>query len=202
MMFADAIDKFPHLVPGCPEAEAIDALRDAVIQFCDDSKSWVYWVDKASNALTFDSTSEAQSIPIGLFDAYIGTDQLSVIDLNDQALSASVTSQLLQFDRTRPWDSIALVPAPASTVTVRLLIAWKPTPWAREFPDHLWFSRAEALKGGALSRLMANAGTTYANPQMATVHEQVFRSAIGAAGAAAVFNRRTHLQRLRVKPAE
>ena len=202
MMFADAIDKFLHLVPGCPEAEAIDALRDAVIQFCDDSKSWVYWVDKASNALTFDSTSEAQAIPIGLFDAYIGTDQLSVIDLNDQALSASVTSQLLQFDRTHPWDSIALVPAPASTVTVRLLVAWKPTPWASEFPDHLWFSRAEALKGGALSRLMANAGTPYANPQMAAAHEQVFRSAIGAATAAAGLNRRTNLQRLRVRPAE
>lgn len=202
MMFADAIDKFMHLVPGCPEPEAIDALRDAVIEFCDESKSWVYWVDKASNALTFDTTTEAQAIPIGLYDAYIGSDQLSVIDLNDQALAASVTVQSLQFNRTHLWDSIALVPAPSSTVTVRMLIAWKPTPWADEFPDHLWFSRAEALKGGALSRLMANAGTPYANPAMAAVHERVFRSAIGAAAAAAGVNRRTRIQRLRVQPAE
>lgn len=202
MMFVDAIDKFMHLVPGCPEPEAIDALRDAVIQFCDESKSWLYWVDKSSNALAFDADADAQAIPIGLYDAYIGTDQLGVYDLNDQALPAPVNTTVLTFDRTRLWDSIGLMPVPPATVTVRLLLAWKPTPWAAEFPDHLWFARAEALKSGALSRLMANAGTTYSNPQMAGVHEQTFRQAIGAASASAGVNRRSHLQRLRVRPAE
>lgn len=202
MMFIDAIDKFMHLVPGCPEPEAVDALRDAVIEFCDKSKSWVYWTDRDSDDLVFDSTSEAEAIPIALFDAYMGADQLAAIDINKNVVEPPVNTTVLTFDRDHLWDSIQLLPAPAAVVTVRLLMAWKPTPWATEFPDHLWFSRAEALKAGALARLMANAGTTYANPSMAGVHEQTFRSAISSAIGSAGVNRRTVLQRLRVRPAE
>ena len=200
MMFIDAIDKFMHLVPGCPEPEAVEALRDAVIEFCDKSKSWVYWVDKSSNSLSFDPDDEA--IPIALFDAYLGGDQLAAIDINQNVVEPPVNTTVLTFDRDHLWDSIQLLPAPPAVVTVRLLMAWKPTPWSSEFPDHLWFSRAEALKAGALARLMANAGTTYANPPMAGVHEQTFRAAISSAIGSAGVNRRTALQRLRVRPAE
>jgi hypothetical protein len=204
MMFVDAIDKFMHLVPGCPEPEAIDALRDAVIEFCDESQSWIYWVDdKTSNSLAFTvALNETKAIPIGLLDAYLADEQLDVIDINDQQAPTPTNSTLLTFDRTRLWDSIQLIPPPTVATPVRLLVTWKPTPWALEFPDHLWFSRAEALKAGALSRLMFNAGVPYSNPQAAVGYEQVFRSAIGAAAAAAGINRRTALQRLRVKPAE
>lgn len=201
MKFIDAIDKFMHLVPGCPEAEAVDALRDAVIQFCEDSESWIYWVDKQSNALTFATNTSAQQLPLTLVDAYIGQDQLDVIDLNEtQAPPTGRT--VLYWDPERLYESIQLVPAPAVPVTVRLLLSWKPTPWATDFPDHLWFSRAEALKAGALSRLLAVAGTAYANPVNADLHGRTFTAAINAVGASAGTNRRTLLRRLRVRPAE
>jgi len=199
--FIDAIDKFMHLVPGCPEAEAVDALRDAVIQFCVDSESWVYWVDKTSDTMTFPTDSAAQQMPLTLVDAYIGQDQLDVIDLNDVPTPPTGRTVLL-WDPERVYDSIQLVPAPAAPVAVRLLLTWKPTQWATDFPDHLWFSRAEALKAGALSRLLAVAGTSYANPGAAQFHGESFTAAINAAGASAGTNRRTRLRRLRVRPAE
>ena len=201
MKFIDAIDKFMHLVPGCPEAEAVDALRDAVIQFCEDSESWIYWVDKPSNALTFPTDTAAQQLPLTLVDAYIGQDQLDVIDLNETQVPPTGRT-VLYWDPERVYDSIQLVPAPTAPVTVRLLLSWKPTPWATDFPDHLWFSRAEALKAGALTRLMAVAGTAYANPANAELHGRVFTAAINAAGASTGTNRRTRLRRLRVRPAE
>lgn len=201
MKFIDAIDKFMHLVPGCPEPEAVDALRDAVIQFCDESNSWSYWVDKASNALAFTIDQAAQQIPVTLFDAYLGTEQLDVIDLNDQADQPTGETRIF-WDPERIHDSIQLLPAPAGVMTLRLLLSWKPTPWATDFPDHLWFSRAEALKAGALSRLMSGTGTSYSNPGRAQFYEKTFVSAIGSAGASAGSNRRTKARRLRVLPAE
>lgn len=202
MKFIDAIDKFMHLVPGCPEAEAVDALRDAVIQFCEDSNAWSFWTDKGSDDLTFAVTNQAtQQIPVGLFDAYLGTDQLDVIDMNDLQ-SPPEGRTVIYWDPERLHDSIQLVPVPAGSMTVRLLMSWMPTPWATDFPDHLWFSRAEALKAGALSRLMSGTGTSYSNPGRAQLYEQTFMAAINAAGASAGTSRRTKARRLRVRPAE
>lgn len=202
MKFTDAIDKFMHLVPGCPEPEAVDALRDAVIQFCDESNSLCYWVDKASNALTFAVDQAAQQMPVTLFDAYLGTEHLDIIDLNDLAGQPPTGETRIFWDPERIHDSIQLLPAPASVMTLSLLLSWRPTPWASDFPDHLWFGRAEAMKAGALARLMSGSGTSYSNPGRAQFYEQTFMSAIGSAGASAGSNRRTKARRLRVQPAE
>ncbi len=199
MKFDTAIEKFMHLVPGCPWTEAVDALRFAVIEFCERSTVLTYWAEKPSNAIAFDVGVDAQTVPIAIFDAYVGATQVTALSTTD---AVPDDDTYVTFDPAQLHSSIAVKPAPLAPVTVRLLMAWAPTPWATEFPDHLWLRRQEALKAGALVRLLSEPGTPYANAGTASQYVGVFAQGIEDARLAASMNRATPVRRLRVQPAE
>lgn len=201
MKFIDAVLKFKHLLPGCPEQEAADALRFAVIEFCEKSLTITRWVDKTSAVLTFDTTGEAATQVVGLFDAYVNGVQAAVSHMNSGALDSATTDEPVITHTEDLNTSIAISPTPASVVPVRLLVAFAPTPDANEFPDHLWMMRREALKAGALARLLSEPGTTYVNEQRAAGYRQQFDEAIDSASIAASVNRATTSRRLKVAPA-
>lgn len=201
MKFADCINKFAHLVPGCSEPELIDALRFAVIEFCSKSFVITYWVEKTSDALTFTTSGEAATMPVGIFDAYVNNVQAPVYHLNAAAVSeADADSPVVTYLTDQLATSIQITPAPTDPVSVRMLVAMSPTPDANEYPDHLWMMRREALKAGALARLLSEPGTTYVNEARAQAYRNDFEAAIASASTAASVNRSTSTQRLRVTP--
>lgn len=200
MKFDTAIEKFMHLVPGCPWTEAVDALRFAVIEFCERSTALTYWVEKPSNAITFDVGVDAQTMPVAIFDAYVGGKQVTALSITDVVPDDDTVH--VTFDPAQLHSSITVKPAPLSLMTVRLLMAWAPTPWATDFPDHLWLRRQEALKAGALVRLLSEPGTAYVNAGAAAQYVRTFEQGIADAALAASMNRATPVRRLRVRPAE
>jgi hypothetical protein len=201
MKFIDCIEKFAHLVPGCPEPQMVDALRSAVIEFCAKSMLLTRWVDKTSNALTFDMTGAAATMPVALFDAYVNGVQADIYHVNAPQL-VNVTEQrpAITYSNDQIADSLAITPAPSVPVPVRLLVAVSPTPDANEYPDSLWMMRREALKAGALSRLLAEPGAPYFNDALASRYRAVFDEAMASASTLASVNRSTSTARLRVTP--
>lgn len=200
MKFETAIEKVMHLVPGCPWSEAVDALRYAVIEFCTRSKVITYWTDKPSNAMTFDIGADAQVMPVDIFDAWVAGTQVDALTLTD-ATPTDGRSYLV-YDPEQLQNSIAVMPAPLTPVPVRMLMAWAPTPWATEFNDGIWMRHQEALKAGALMRLLAEPGTPYVNEARASGYAGVFNGAAISTGNRAAMNRSRPIRRLRVTPAE
>lgn len=200
MKFIDAVDKVMHLVPGCPEQEAVEALRYAVIEFCTKSLTITRWVDKTSAALTFATTGEAATQVVGIFDARVNGVQAVVLHMNSSDLDDADDENPVITHTEDLNSSIAITPAPSTTVPVRLLVALAPTPDANEFSDHLWMMRREALKAGALARLLADPDAPYRNEQRAAVYRAQFDEAIESASVAASVNRTTSSRRLRVTP--
>lgn len=199
--FADAISLFKHRVPGCPEFEAIQALRFAVIEFCKETSVLQAWVTKSSNALTFDtSTGEAPTQVVGLFDAFVDGVQAGIVHLN--------SAQIDEADETAPVithnddlnTTLAITPVPATVVDVRLLVSFAPTPDANEFDTHLWTMHREALRWGALARLLREPGTRYVDPNLAGTYRADFEAAMSKASTASSVNRATTGRVLRVTP--
>jgi len=171
--FIDCIDKFAHLVPGASDPEMVEALRDAVIEFCKRTHVLTYWSDKSSASLSFDIAGLNAMVPVAVFQAFINGKEADVFDLNaDEINDADTENPVLTYRTDRLYDTLAIAPPPATSVPVRLLMSFMPHPDANEYPDQLWIMRREALKAG-----------------------------VSSATTAASVNRRTNRARLRVTPA-
>lgn len=201
MKFIDCISKFAHLAPGCPEPELVDALRFAVIEFCESTHILTEWVQKTAGDLTFDTAGEAGRIPIAIFDAYVGEYQADILHLNAAALKdATAERPAITYRDSMLATSLAITPAPVPSTQVRLLTSFAPNPDANEYPDHLWTMKRDALRSGALARLLSEPGTKYANEGLSVKYRSEFEAAISKAATAASVNRRTSAVRLRVTP--
>lgn len=200
MKFTDCINKFAHLVPGALEVELVDALRFAVIEFCTKSFILTDWHTKTAADMTFDAAATG-IMPVALFDAFVGERRADIYQVNAGQLdSATEDSPVVTYKVDQLHSSIAITPAPSGSASVRLLVAMSPTPDANEYPDHLWMMHREALKAGALARLLSEPGTPYVNEARAQAYRQIFESEIDSAKTAASVNRSTSTQRLRVTP--
>jgi hypothetical protein len=200
--FADAIDNFLHLVPGCPRFEAIEAIRFAVIEFCTKGLVQTGWVAKTTADLTFSTTTPAESPSqvVGLFDAWVGGKQVKISHINSSDLELADANNVYLVHQADLNTTLALDPPATELLSVSLLIATAPTPDANEFADSLWMMHREALRHGALARLLSDPGTPYANEGRAADYRQKFLDAITDASAQASVNRVTGSQRLRVTP--
>lgn len=202
MKYIDCIDSIAHLVPGCPAAEMVEALRSAVAEFCRRSHVLTYWVDKTSSNLTFSITGPTAMVPVALFQAYVEGVEADVRELNaDELVDADENNRMVTYQTDGLADTLVITPAPATALPVRLLCSYMPHPDANEYPDRLWIMRREAIKAGALYRLLSAPGTPYVNDGMAAVNKGIFDEAVTAAKTAASVNRVTNRARLRVTPA-
>lgn len=201
MKFIDCISKFAHLAPGCPEPELVDALRFAVIEFCERTHILTEWVEKTAGNLEFDTTGQAGRVPVALFDAYVDGKQADIHHLNAASL-ADVTSErpAVTYRDSMLATTLAITPAPSPSAAVRLLASFAPHPDANEYPDHLWTMKREALRAGALARLLSEPGTKYGSEGMAAKYRADFEAAMEKAATASSVNRSTSTTRLRVTP--
>jgi hypothetical protein len=200
--FIDCIDKFAHQVPGASDPEMVEALRDAVIEFCKRTTVLTYWTEKTSASLAFDISGAVGLVPVAIFQAYVNGAEADVYELNAQELAEATSDKpILTYRTDRLYDTVTITPAPTTSVPVRLLMSFMPHPDTNEYPDQLWIMRREALKAGALYRLLSAPGTPYVNESAAANWLRVFEDGVSSAATAASVNRRTNRARLRVTPA-
>lgn len=186
---------------GCPEDEAVDAMRNACIEFCEKT---YFLTDGSTVQVTNEDIPdlELSAQVIDIIEARIeGEDEpLPVYPMNDPRIDEldDDESCVVFADPGSP----QLIPTPeaGSPVTLELLLAIAPGPTATEVPDILWLRNSEALKDGALGRLLAIPGEAWSNDAKAAYHLGRFEAAITRVAAQSGRNRITTSRRLRVKP--
>lgn len=203
MNFFEATNKFMHLVPGCPEQEAADALRYAVIELCSRAGVQTNWVQTDVDNLTFSTTTDVPAAVqlVELFDCFIGGVRSDLVHLSDaDALSQAASGNTVLVFGDDLNNTMTAFRRPAPGTPVKMLVSLAPTPDAEEFSDAIWRKYREALKQGALARLLADPGTPYVNEQRAAVYAAQFEQAILDASIQMRALRRTQGKRLRVVP--
>lgn len=203
MNFFDASTKFMHLIPGCPEQEAAEALRYAVIELCSRSGIQTNWVQTDVDHLTFSTDTDIPAAVqlVELFDCFIGGIRVDLVHLSDaDALSNSANGNTVLVFGDDLNNTMTAFRRPNPGTPVKMLVSLAPTPDAEEFSDSIWRRYREPLKQGALARLLADPGTPYVNEPRAAVYAAQFEAAIRDASIQMRALRRSQGKRLRVVP--
>lgn len=210
MLYTDVLGPLLARAEGCPRALAVDALRNACIEFCAETR----WLTTGSQVVLDGTQVPSFDLNVQVLDiceAKVGDDPVLVTYLNDPAAEPDALAECGDYDYAlrfadpnnptlTPATGVA-APSVAAPVTVDLVLCVAPGPESTEIQTDLWRRWSEALKHGALERLLAEPKKPWSDTQLAAYHGGKFRDAITKAASEAGRNRTQPGRRLRVKPA-
>lgn len=190
---------------GCPNAVALEALRNACIDFCIRSR---WYATGSQVVLTGEEVPEFDLVDqvVDICDAKITDKDVLVTYLNDpdaesDTLGGAGYDYAIRFaDPNHAEITTAegeTEPSVASPLTVDLLLIIAPGPDSTEIPVDLWRRWSEQLTSGALARLFAEPGLPWSNPQLSGYHGGKFEKAITDAAFEAGRNRIQPARQLR-----
>lgn len=182
----------------CPEDVAAEALRDAVIEWCEETMCFEtpLLIDTDGNE---PEPPDATALRIHkITDARIQGEQIDVLAKNDPKLNelGHYDRAIVFADPSQPY----LVPAPALPVQVELLCVLVPGIESEEFPDLIWQKYRRHLEAGARGMLQAMKGKPWSDPNQAGYELGEFAKQKKRHAALLGLNRVTNAQRLRVQP--
>lgn len=186
--------------PGCPDEVAIDALRDAAIEWC----RGTYMLTTAQLVTSVGATlTPAPGAGLEVIDVpsiTVAGELVPVLPLNSTEVDlASVEMPACTFSG---WPgALTIHPTPAANVSASVVIVTCPTADAEEMPDVLWSRHREALISGAVARVLADDGVPWAKPGLAGAMRIRFDEELAKHAGLYGRNRFTTARRLRVKPA-
>lgn len=183
---------------GCPEEVAADALRDAVIEWCERTMCYEtpLLIETDGNE---PEPPDATAMRIHkITDARIDGDQIDVLAKNDPKLATlgHYDRAIVFADPSQPF----LLPAPSSPMAVELLCVLVPGIESEEFPDLIWQKYRRHLEAGARGALQAMKGKPWSDPNQAAYELGEFNKQITKHAALLGVNRVTNAQRLRTQP--
>lgn len=189
---------FPNIlpeVPGVAEMVAENAVRNAVIEFCE--KSLILQRDHdpitvVQNIVDYDLEPPTGYIVVKVMKAWLENSELTPL-APDFVREAAVYNRLFSSyqantDRPRAFlqkdeRTVSLWGVPdknyKSGLTMR--VALKPTRASTVVEDVILEDYAETIASGALYRLMMSAGKPYTNAELAAVHKGLFQQGINVA---------------------
>lgn len=197
-MAATYEDFFPNIlpeVPGVAEVVAANAVRNAVIEFCE--KSLILQRDHdpitiKKNIVDYDLEPPTGYIVVKVMKAWLENNELTAL-APDFVREASVYNRLFSSyeantDRPRAYlqkdeRSISVwgVPDQNYPSGLTLRVALKPTRASESVESVILEDYAETIASGALYRLMMSAGKPYTNAELAAVHKGLFQQGINVA---------------------
>lgn len=181
-------------VTGCPELVALQAIKDAAIEFCE--KSHVYQQDldpmTAIKAISeYDLEAPTGYVVARVMSAWFNNEKLEpaapdMLRVPDAyRLTAGQSQPKFYFQKTA--KTVTLLPVPdqntPSAITIRA--ALKPSRISESVDDEIYEEYAEVIAHGAKYRLMLSPGKSYSNQANAAVEKGLFESGINKARARA-----------------
>ena len=186
----DFLSRLIPMVPGCPQPVALQALRDAAIDFCERTMIVRHVTDPVTvrpGEPTYDIDLPSESAVVRVLNVWYGGSRLEL------APAQTVTAHgayVIGGDLGSPTAAYVLEPATVRLFPVpdarqdRALIvqaATKPTRTAKSVAAILFDDWAEAIVGGALARLAVMPGNSFSNPDMAALGASQFLAGVNAA---------------------
>lgn len=180
----DFLTKVLPFAPGCPEPTALEHIRNAAIEFCEETKLW-----------RFDDTFEAGDEP-NIVCAPQGAviHQIERCDFNGRKLDPAGIGWLDEhmpdwrsdertsvgapsyFTQVCP-DTVRVVPHQAGRLKVWLRL--KPAEDAEQLPDFIASQHRNLIGWGALAGLLMLPGQPFSDPNRATYFQARFDQALG-----------------------
>lgn len=182
-------------VPGCADISAIQAIKDACIEFCE--KSLVVTRDHdpitiSAGVVDYDLEPPSGYLVIKVMKAWVENNEIHPL-APDVVRDASVYNRLFSSYQSSPSTptrylqkeerSISVWPLPDKQYPngLTLRVALKPTRASTSVEDVVFEDYAETIASGALSRLLVSVGKAYTNVPAAAVHKGLFMQGINAA---------------------
>ena len=193
-------------VPGCADLLALNAIRNAVIEFCRGTNYWQERQDPVTVTKTdFPYDLEA---PTGAQVAQVLTcmvNGLPTTPLTQDELDARVQnwatreSTVIQNYFCPSPNQIVLYPLPQDSVEMILRVAYVPLRNSSSVDATVYQNYLEKIAAGALKRLMAIPNQSFTNPQGADYYGKIFADAIveGAVEVNKSFSRATPMVQMR-----
>ncbi len=176
---------------GCSEISAINALRQAAIDFCRDTSAWTELLDAQpvmASVADYEIEAPTNGQIVQVLDAYLdgleipakSIDELRRIYVNPSWLEAKGKPT---FFTTTAYGSVRLVPEPEEAIPGGLVIraAFMPTQTATSIPDFFYYDHAQDLASGALSYLLMEQARSYTDPANGIYHAKRFKAAMSHA---------------------
>ena len=191
-------DFLPYLLPetpGCPEVVAVQSIRSAVIDFCEQSLILQRDHDPikaVANQSEYEFEPPKNYLVTKLMRGWFLKDPLSVVSPDmvtdptvynatfpePNVLTGKPRSIVQKDERT-----FALTPVPDETIAnaITLRVALKPTRSSSTIENVVFEDYAEFIAHGAKSRLCMTPGKSYTNPDVAALGNVMFRQGINRA---------------------
>lgn len=189
---------FPNIlpeVPGASEMVVENAVKNAVIEFCE--KSLILQRDHdpvtlVEGIVDYDLEPPTGYLVLKVMKAWLENNELSPL-APDFVREAAVYNRLFSSYQKANSTPRAYLQKDERTVSVwsppekkypnglTMRVALKPTRASTEVDDLVFEDYAEVIASGALSRLMMSAGKPYTNIEMAAVHKGLFQQGINLA---------------------
>lgn len=192
-----AIAQFlPNVLPyvrDCPDAVAIGAIRDALIEFCNQTH---WWSEKLDNISTQVNVSIYElDIPLDAELVMVESMRVAgrpVRPVTHEGLNSrygytdwnTLVGQPAYYVLTLPGE-IQLVPKPQETTALGLetIVSLRPTRDAAYVTDTIYNRWAEQIGYGARARLQMVPSQSYSDPGAANAHAMMFNKAVAEARA-------------------
>lgn len=169
--------------PGCPEPIALDAIRQAAIEFCERTKLWrdtdQFYADEFGDIMA-PAQSVIHHIEEARFDGH-RLEPIAVQELNarypDYDWKTQTGDQPKFVTQLHP-DTVKIVPAWTGYLELTLLL--KPSNDAQEIPNFIIDQYARTIADGALAEILMIPGAPYTNPQGGAMYSQRFQQRLDA----------------------
>lgn len=188
LQFLDIAQQLQMKAPDAPLPYLVRCLREAAIEFCERSESYVYRMDPM---VAIEGEPEYE------FDIPRNTRVVKVWRLGYQNKPLEPTSEVLLDDLMHNWDTaegtpkkyffknrlLRLVPMPGETVpqAIKGSVVLKPSRGASGMDEDFFEENEQAIYDGALKNIFEDRRSKWGDPSLSMMHGSLFEEAIGSA---------------------
>lgn len=177
-------------VPDCPEIVAVNAIRNACIEFCDKSLYWLYNHDPVTtidNVATYELELPDFTASVAVLDAW--HDNLPLVPVGEDTIKKvyplnwpTLMGAPKYLTQQNP-NEVILVPYPQTGIAqgLNMIMAIKPTRDSVDIDDSIYENWAEGIGFGARARIHALPNQSFSDPVAAAKYDALFRIEIGKA---------------------
>jgi hypothetical protein len=177
-------------VTGCPEIIAIQAIRDAAIDFCERSHAYQQDLDPITTrkaAGEYDLEPPTGYVVARIMNAWFGPNKLvpaapDMIRVPDAyRATPGQSSPKFYFQKTAKTFSVLPVPDVQTNSALTIRAALKPTRSSDSIDDEIFEEYAEIIAHGAKYRLMLMPAKPFSNESAAAIEKALFDAGVNKA---------------------